>query len=167
MKKLFGFLFIVLALSQTTLWAQGNAGNSQPTPEEEEYPDLAEKIRERRKVEMVTPDVQAEITNFQEVLAQLAYPDEAFNAKIFGAVQVEVSLDETGKATEYKYTNLPHESFRKSLDDFMPLLKYKPASYKGKNIPCRMLVEISFDYNNEKLRREAEAKNPKRKKKKE
>lgn len=165
MKKLTAYCIFALLSSAQLLWAQGNAGTAPPT-QEEEYPDLAEKIKERRKAETVTPDVQPEILNFNAALQQLHYPDEAFNAKVFGAVVVEVALDATGKPTEYKYANLPHESFRSSLDAFMPLLQYKPASYKGENIPCRMLVEINFDYNNEKLRREAEAKNPKRKKKK-
>jgi periplasmic protein TonB len=75
---------------------------------------------------------------------QPRYPNQARDQSIGGTVSVIIVIERNGRASQVTFENLPHEIFRKPVEEAIARWRFKPAHHKG--VPVRIRVRQQFDF---------------------
>lgn len=82
--------------------------------------------------------------NMDELKSAIAYPREAWEAKIEGRVVVRVLVDLEGNAVKYVVLKDPHTLLTNAVTSRILMLKFTPCIQDGKRV--KMWVTIPFDF---------------------
>ena len=73
------------------------------------------------------PEVAANPINLTDIIRQVEYPAQAYQAGIEGLVQVMVRVDRNGNYMEHEIVNSPHELLSRAVSPYLGCLKFEPA----------------------------------------
>jgi TonB family protein len=81
-----------------------------------------------------------------EILYSVApkYPRQARNQGVGGVVAVVIVIDRAGNPSHVSFDNLPHEMFRRPVEEAVFKWRFKPAHHRG--VPVRIRVRQEFDF---------------------
>jgi periplasmic protein TonB len=77
-------------------------------------------------------------------MAQPEYTDDARNARIEGAVLLQVEVDEKGVPTEAKVIRSLDKGLDRKATEAVLKWRFKPALKDGKPVPSTAKIEINF-----------------------
>lgn len=72
------------------------------------------------------------------------YPRQARDQGIGGVVCVVIVIERTGNPSHISFDKLPHEMFRKPVEEAILRWRFKPAHHRG--VPVRIRVRQEFDF---------------------
>jgi len=75
---------------------------------------------------------------------QPRYPNQARDQGLGGTVSVIIVIERNGRASQVTFENLPHEIFKKPVEEAIARWRFKPAHHKG--VPVRIRVRQQFDF---------------------
>ncbi len=105
---------------------------------------LAEVVRTDNTVHPVMVVDNLEMTNAEEVRKIIGYPEAARLARIQGVVEVYVTFDENGKATESMLIKESHTLLNDSVIKHVLKLKAKPWMLDGK--PSKAIGKFQVEF---------------------
>ena len=75
------------------------------------------------------------------------YPYKARNQGIEGVVLIVILIDRNGRPLRVSFESLPHEIFRKPVEEAVAKWRFRPAYHKGMPVRIRVRQEFEFGVN--------------------
>ncbi len=87
-----------------------------------------------------------EVTNYQEVISQIEYPQVSKENGIEGIVIVSLEIDSRGDLVDHEFISYPCTSLKEVVQESLEKLTFSPAvDDAGKAITTRITMPVKFE----------------------